>query len=710
MKHVTRILSLLLILCLMGTVAAPAFAAEIDDATIHADQLCSLTIYKYDFTNASKDGVWGADSYVSTGQYDENVNEILGGANRVGDTDSESVLGNGETSYGYAIAGVEFTYLKVADFYQFSQAGHVEVLYKFDKTLAADLLKALGLEGGKDSFADANALDSTCWYYQSDVLNKALAASLNANATTVKNALEAYVKAGGGSTMALTDAYGKSVATGLPVGLYLLVETKVPETVTNTVNPFFVSLPMTNVNGGGNDVNGNDTHITDGGHSWLYDVTVYPKNETGIVTLEKTVRESQADTGKNNGTNAITDGFSHNATASAGDTLQYQIISTLPTITSNATSIVTYSFRDLLSRGLSYDSSTPVVMEWYTDAACTDLVTTWNVEDGKFAVAYETNDDGTHTMRITMEPAGLAEINAANGNGSLYAGYSNYTVRVTYAATVNSDESLVYGDAGNCNEVVLTWRRTSDTYYDTLVDDAHVFCYGLDLNKTFSDGKTDQSLFDHVLFQLRNTTDGYYVVAELNEDEGIWYVTGRADTEAAATAMHPVTWNGKPGQLVIKGLEDDVYVMTEIETADTYMLLEKDIKIIIASAEDADRLCDIYTGDTLGLIQNDPRFNFDGGMDLSLSNIPQAALAHNLLTASATVDGDAKNMLADEVDTDSTNALVPLDVTNSHGWDAPKTGDVSFQQFVTGGTFVMVSALFIFMLVLFKKDKKETER
>ena len=118
-----------------------------------------------------------------------------------------------------------------------------------------------------------------------------------------------------------TDEYGHTSATGLQLGLYLIVETSVPENVTSTTDPFLVSVPMTTVDGG----------------SWLYDITLYPKNNTGGPTLEKTVRESSGSTGKNSGSaESISDGYAHTATGSDSDLMQYQIISTLPTITSAA--------------------------------------------------------------------------------------------------------------------------------------------------------------------------------------------------------------------------------------------------------------------------------------------------------------------------------------------------------------------------------------
>lgn len=719
-KLISRIGALALAAALACTSLISASAASIADATIDTSRTANLTLYKYDFTNAKKDGVWNEGSYVSTGQYDQRVNDTLGGATRKGDTDTTSDLGNGQTSNGYAIKGVEYTYLKVADITQFTESAndgqtseHIEVLYAIDKTKGADMLAALGLENGKDSYANANKLDDANWYYQSDVLIKALSDSLTANATTTKNALEAYVAANGGTKMLETDEDGKTEANDLPLGLYLLVETKVPEMVTGTTDPCFISLPMTSVDGGmtNGDTNGN---ITTGGHDWLYDVTIYPKNTTGIVTLEKTVREAKNDTGKNNASDVITDGFAHNATASAGDTVEYQIISTLPTITSAATNISDYTFKDVLARGLSYNGE--VTLEFFKDAACTQSVAKWTEADNKFTVAKAENSDKSHTMTIAMTDAGLKEINTANtaannANGALYAGYSNYTLRIRYNAKLNSDESLVYGDNGNENNVVLTWKRSNDKYFDTLIDDCHIYTYAINVAKTFSDGKAEQTMFDHVLFKAQNKTDSYYVIATLNADEGIWYVTGHTDKEAEATALYPVTWNSKPGQIILKGVEDDQYIWTELETANGYTLLKNNIDVTIKSVDDVNRPCDIYSKDTLGVIQNDPRYNFPNNEDYKLANIPQTQLAHNYQTASATVDGNNVTMLDDEMDTGSTNAIAPLQVVNTKGFETPMTGENGTWALAIGGVlvFCLGTSAFIFFLV-FKKRKEQENK
>lgn len=65
----------------------------------------------------------------------------------------------------------------------------------------------------------------------------------------------------------------------LELGLYLVVESEKPVTVTEAVEPFLVSVPMTRIGKDGKTIP----------TEWLYDIHVYPKNSTskGDVTLKK---------------------------------------------------------------------------------------------------------------------------------------------------------------------------------------------------------------------------------------------------------------------------------------------------------------------------------------------------------------------------------------------------------------------------------------
>lgn len=260
MKKIHRVLAMLVAAIMALSLITTAFA----EPTIDPAKNASLSIYKYDITTASAEGAWDAESYVSTGLHDDAVVDKLS---------------------KYAIQGVEFTYLRVADVTTSNDLldgqRQVGVLYGFDGSeRSSAVLSAIGLTA-----SDAHKTEGDVNYFTSDMLNNKLAAALAANATTVKNELEAAVK-NGGVAMTETDATGHTSADQMEQGLYLVVETRVPENVTSTCNPFFVSLPMTTMDG----------------TAWNYDVTVYPKNQTGNPTLEKTVREAKNSTGKNTGT------------------------------------------------------------------------------------------------------------------------------------------------------------------------------------------------------------------------------------------------------------------------------------------------------------------------------------------------------------------------------------------------------------------------
>ena len=90
MKKIHRVFALLMAAIMALSLITTAFA----EPTIDPAKNASLSIYKYDITTASAEGAWDAESYVSTGLHDDAVVDKLA---------------------KYAIQGVEFTYLRVAD-------------------------------------------------------------------------------------------------------------------------------------------------------------------------------------------------------------------------------------------------------------------------------------------------------------------------------------------------------------------------------------------------------------------------------------------------------------------------------------------------------------------------------------------------------------------------------------------------------------------
>ena len=614
MKKIHRVLALLMAAVMAFGLMTTAFATIDSAPTIDPDKKASLSIYKYDITKAGNDGAWDAESYVSTGLHDDAVIDKLS---------------------KYAIQGVEFTYLRVAGIAMNNELidgqRHVGVLYGFDSSERSNaVLSAIGM-----TTPDAHKIDNGINYFTSDMLNNKLAAALAANATTVKNALEAAVK-NGGVAMAETDTTGHTSASDMEQGLYLVVETRVPENVTSTCNPFFVSLPMTTIDGS----------------EWLYDLTVYPKNQTGNPTLDKAVREAKNSTGKNTGSlTDIKDGYEHTATASVGDIVDYQIISTLPTITSKASSLSEYTYVDTMSKGIKYNKNN-VTIEFFKDAGCTDKIATWDENSGKFTVDY---DDTANTMTIRMTESGLSEINEATTvyTDSVKRGYSDCTMRISYAATLTADAKM--GDTDNPNEVVLTWKRTNTTYFDTLKDCCHVYTYGIDVLKQFSDNGGNVR---NVKFRLHNDTDDCYIIADLKD--GVYYAKGFAAKKADATTFVP----NSGGHIVVKGMEDDAYSLTEIATDKGYVLLKEAVKIVITTKENG--ACE--------------------------------RCGAKLLTASATVNSKDASM-------SEGNAIVPLTVVNNPGFDLPKTGGYGVWMYTVGGVLLLGVAAFI--VIRSRKHKNE---
>ena len=94
MKKIHRVLALLMAALMAFGLMTTAFAATDSAPIIDPGKKASFSVYKYDITKASNDGAWDVESYVSTGLHDDAVIDKLS---------------------KYAIQGVEFTYLRVAD-------------------------------------------------------------------------------------------------------------------------------------------------------------------------------------------------------------------------------------------------------------------------------------------------------------------------------------------------------------------------------------------------------------------------------------------------------------------------------------------------------------------------------------------------------------------------------------------------------------------
>lgn len=618
MKKLIMHLSALMLSAACAVSSVIPVAAAPNDI-IDTTRSASVTIHKYDMTAATEDGI---DIYQYT-------------ANGKKDTDAETTLKD------YVIEGVEFTYVKIGDIHTENANGTVKILYDIPTALET----ALGMS---DSRGDHK--------HTSDELNKSLSDTLTDN-TAGKNTLENYIVSASGSTrMPLTKADGTTSATGLQLGLYLFVETKVPANVHTTVDPFFVSLPMT-------DNEGDD---------WFYDVDVYPKNQTNIPDLDKLVR--QHDDAELYGKAEYGD----IATGSEGDVMDYIFVSHLPKITSEATYLTQYTFVDKLDKGLTYNKD--VAIYFYNNEAdarannTANAIKSWGHGSSAFEETYEGSNSDHNQMTISPTREGLKEIDPT---------LSQCWLVVSYSATVNSDATPVLGDAGNTNDVTLTWKRTSMDYMDTLEDRCRVYTFGLNIKKEFTDSDTKGDP-TKVQFVLKNETDGHYIVAKKTED-GVYYVTdtSKGAKEEDGTVFSP---NGS-GKLIINGLEADTYVLTEIHTSSGYALLKEPITVEIKCTADD------FTPSKTTLYDTK---DINGNAHKKMIEVQGER-------ASALVNGENTNMSVDVVkNVNSTNARVDMTVVNTSTFTLPQTGGYGTLLFTLAGCAVALAGV----VILLKKSKK----
>lgn len=628
-KMITKIVSG--ILCVLMFAAIPVQATSTD--VIDTLKTGSLTIHKYDMTAAKKGGV-NLEQFTSNGKQNVTAEEAL---------------------KKYAIKGVEFSYLRVGDVKQYSENGKVQMIYE----VPDELQKILGL-----SDSDVAATEGNKIFFTSQKINDKLATALEDN-TVTKDKLEDYMGKSG-TAMSQTDASGVTTKDKLPLGLYLIVETKVPEDVTYTTNPWFVQLPST-------DAEGDD---------WFYDVVCYPKNETGIPTLDKRVRNNpDEDNITTADQSALADftkareeyTYQSAVTASKAEKLDYQFISKLPHITSSTTHLSTYTFNDTMSKGMTYSKDAVIAIYDNKDAA--DSTNVNNVDksgaiavwkstdvDPNFSVTYGTSGDDS-TMQIAMTKNGLNEINKK---------YSDKYIVVYYTAKVNTDDTVTLGDKGNPNDVSLTWKRTSTDYYDILKDECIVYSFGYDLTKKFSDDKGDAT---KVKFVIQNKSDNYYLIATGNN--GIYQVTGKSATEAGATKFSP----SSAGKLVINGIEADKYGFIETHSDAGYSLLKKEIIVNITSTKANITPTQANITGTQSKADTDSTAN-DGVVNGAALNNDVGV---QIIVASATVDETKATMSKHG---DSNNAYVNLEITNQKQFLLPMTGGMGSYAFIVLGVVI----------------------
>ena len=589
---------------------------------IDLSQTGSITIHKYDITAAAAAGVFTEGEVKSTGEADEDLEETLA---------------------NFGVAGVGFTILRVGNVETFSisngDGSYVTLIYEIPVELqeilnvnnslpaSAAIETVYETEENKgDGMTNAGVAnpcsDKSVLHYTGTQISNALAEILESDNIFAKNALEDYLReyntvnngnlvdAGetfrtdtalkdngyddvvGGSTykagttegktlieMDLTDSTGTTAIDGLALGLYLVVETTVPEEIVDTVDPFFIELPFTNTSVTGDlsestdEAHDEDGEAADnaGGEYWVYDAVVYPKNQSGNPTIDKSVRnaynssdswadnngtvesgtsynsslsstsvivwndDSNAD-GNNvdtdddayvanrggytsDGTTAGADGADYSydyeyrdtTTASEGDVLDYIIVSKLPNITSGATYITEYTLSDILAAGITYNQDARVAFyDNAVDAQANNTakaVLNWNVSGSN-------TDQYYMACEVTTgEDAQGNAVSVSDGSWQMTFSFTEEGLKILN----NVDDA--FGEEGrwvNLQKAALglstTYSETAETAVETdgLRNLYMVVYYTATVDSNSEVVLGDEGNSNNVVLTYERTSSGYY--------------------------------------------------------------------------------------------------------------------------------------------------------------------------------------------------------
>lgn len=239
-----------------------------------------------------------------------------------------------------------------------------------------------------------------------------------------------FVKADTNGTEKATDDKGEAKFDGLAMGLYYIEETDVSDaqvneattgaaqwkkvSITKRVSPFFVTTPLPNPK--------------DKTNPWIYDVNVYPKNDTSKERPTKTVSSlSRKDLTKDNGT-----------------TITWKIAIPL-TAPKNGNKYEKIGFKDKLETGLTYDKIKSANLVTYTDAGQKDTS----------AADVPLNSDYTATNTDSLVSFSLT-------SDGLQKAYGEYSKHTTDKKVVKLEVELVTKVADTVKDIA----NVANTYVD----------------------------------------------------------------------------------------------------------------------------------------------------------------------------------------------------------------------------------------------------
>ena len=506
----------------MTMLAAPVAAVTTTDYTIDTTKKTSLTLVKIKENDGHvKDGNGLADSTV--------------------------------TNVG--MQGIQFGALKIADLV--SVTGGNQIGFYFDNVDRGylDLLSAAGVTTAQTT------INSHTYYTTEDLSASIKAMNLKAGSTPGEVQLNNYVRNNPSTKrMPATDSAGKTTLTGLDQGLYLVSEIDysayvaqagrdtdvntdpgTKEVVYNPTSPFLVSLPMTD-------------QSSDAASKWMYDVTVYPKNQTA--TIPKFIVQEGSTILVQSDDREIGEPFEQVLTPSAPVVIE-------------GNKYEKYVVTDTMVKGLAFVKVNQVKLG----------AKVVNPKDKNDFSSFETLTEGTdyrvngtagdRTFSVEFLAAGLAKLSARTVNSQV----------AVFFDSVLTKEAQDGDASAMTNKPTLTWKNQATEEMQVEGNEPRVYTYRLNVEKK---GVTDAT---KVSFGVVRMSDNQ-AVSFVEESSGLYHLfdNDKDNTSAKTEVIRP----SRDGHLTIRGLDDETYEFTEKSTENGHELLKSKFQVKLVGNDPVD--------------------------------------------------------------------------------------------------------------------------
>ena len=181
-----------------------------------------------------------------------------------------------------------------------------------------------------------------------------------------------------------------------------------------------------------------------------------------------------------------------------------------------------------------------------------------------------TLDAANYKVTETTEPRGftLTFNNNAEGNASILK--TGDVVTVTYYAQINENAKIA--DEANVNKAKVEYGTNSHTEYDK----TETYVWKMNIVKYTMEQETEKKLAG-ATFQLSRDAAGAQVIKLVKVNDTTYRLALPTETEGVVDTIT----TGETGALVINGLADGTYYLTETKAPRGYNLLREPVKVTI---------------------------------------------------------------------------------------------------------------------------------